>query len=70
MKKEEKWFAVEITAQAEAADAIEFALGEFAALGTEINQLGKKNEPEITVIGYFNELPDERCAARKIRRRA
>jgi ribosomal protein L11 methyltransferase len=29
------------------------------ALGTEINHLRKKNAESVTVVGYFNELPDD-----------
>jgi len=52
---EQKWFALEITASAEASEAVEFALNELNALGTEINNLGKKPAETLTIIGYFNE---------------
>ena len=38
---QQKWFALEITANAEVSEAVEFALNELDALGTEINNLGK-----------------------------
>src|SRR5215203_67718 len=52
---EQKWFALEITADAAASEAVEFALNELDALGTEINNLGKSGAVTLTVIGYFNE---------------
>jgi ribosomal protein L11 methyltransferase len=55
-----KWYSVEIEAAREAIDAIEFALLELGALGTEINTLGKDNNtPVITAVGYFDSPPDE-----------
>jgi ribosomal protein L11 methyltransferase len=53
--KQEKWFALEITADAAVSEAVEFALNELDALGTEINNLGKNAPETLTVIGYFNE---------------
>src|SRR5215213_9793630 len=55
MNNEQKWYALEITASAEAAEAVEFALNELEALGTEINNLGKTQTETLTIIGYFNE---------------
>jgi ribosomal protein L11 methyltransferase len=52
---QQKWFAVEVTADSAAAEAIEFALNELDALGTEINHLGKTPTETLTVIGYFND---------------
>jgi ribosomal protein L11 methyltransferase len=53
--KQIKWYALEITADSAAAEAVEFALNELDALGTEINNLGKTDTESLTVIGYFNE---------------
>ncbi len=53
--KEKIWLALEITADSNAAEAVEFALNELDALGTEINNLGKIPAQTLTVIGYFNE---------------
>lgn len=53
------WFALEITTNAQASEAVEFALNELDALGTEINNLGLKAAESLTVIGYFNEKPDD-----------
>lgn len=51
-----KWFALDITVASEASEAVEFALNELDALGTEINNLGKDKPQEILcVAGYFNE---------------
>jgi ribosomal protein L11 methyltransferase len=52
---QQKWFALEVTARAEASEAVEFALNELDALGTEINNLGKNDTETLTIIGYFNE---------------
>ena len=59
--EQKKWFAFEIVAQTPAAEAVEFALNQLDALGTEINHLGKdKSKETLCVIGYFNEqLSDE-----------
>ena len=46
-----KWFALEITAGSAAAEAVEFALNELEALGTEINNLGKKATETLVVVG-------------------
>ncbi|MGH7784306.1 MAG: 50S ribosomal protein L11 methyltransferase [Candidatus Binatia bacterium] len=54
-----KWFSLEVTAEPEAADAIEHALNELNALGTEISYMPRKVNDAVTVIGYFNELPDD-----------
>jgi ribosomal protein L11 methyltransferase len=53
------WYSVSVTVAPEAAEAIEYALDALDALGTEINHLRKKNLDSVTVVGYFNELPDE-----------
>ncbi|MGC2237133.1 MAG: 50S ribosomal protein L11 methyltransferase [Pyrinomonadaceae bacterium] len=55
----QNWFALEITVETAAAEAVEFALNELEALGTEINNLGKKPTETVTVIGYFNEKPGD-----------
>ena len=59
MTTSEKWYSLEIAAAPEAAEAIEFALNSLEALGTSINHLRKANAESVTVIGYFNELPDD-----------
>jgi len=52
------WYAVRITVSSNAAEAMEFCLNELGALGTEIDQLRKKPTDDVTVVGYFNELPE------------
>jgi ribosomal protein L11 methyltransferase len=59
MNTDESWLALEITVLSEAIEAIEFALNEIGALGTEINLLGKREPQEtICVNGYFNQKPN------------
>lgn len=53
------WFAVEVTVSRDAADAVEHALNELDTLGTEIDQLGKKTNDEVTVIAYFDDEPSK-----------
>jgi ribosomal protein L11 methyltransferase len=53
------WFALEITADSNASEAVEFAFNELEALGTEINNLGKTPSETLTIIGYFNEKPND-----------
>jgi ribosomal protein L11 methyltransferase len=49
------WQAVEIIALSAATEAVEFALLESGALGTEISLFGKNRDAEeVTVIGYFD----------------
>ena len=55
---EQNWFALEITVDTEATEAVEFALNELESLGTEINNPGKLPTETLCVIGYFNEKPD------------
>src|SRR5829696_3782625 len=54
-----KWFAIEITVEPEAAEAIEYAFNSLESLGTEINHLRKSDVEGVTVIGYFNDLPED-----------
>jgi len=59
MNTENIWFALDITVVSGASEAIEFALNQLDALGTEINNLGKKPTETLVVNGYFRELPDD-----------
>ena len=59
MTDDSRWCSLEITATPEAAEAIEFALNSLDTLGTSINHLRKANTQTVTVVGYFNELPDD-----------
>ncbi len=57
-QSEQTWFALEIMVDTNASEAIEFALNELDAKGTEINNLGKdKPKDVLCVVGYFNEKP-------------
>jgi ribosomal protein L11 methyltransferase len=53
--KQKKWFSVEIEVEKAAEEAIEFALNELDSLGNEVDQLGKKQTENLSVVGYFNE---------------
>jgi ribosomal protein L11 methylase PrmA len=55
----ELWYSISVTVAPEATEAIEYAFNSLEALGTEINHLQKKNAATATVVGYFNQLPDE-----------
>ena len=57
--KKINWFALEITAVFDASEAVEFALNELDALGTEINDLSTKRTETVTIVGYFNEKIDD-----------
>lgn len=57
--EKQKWFAIAVTVDAEAAEAVEFAFNEIDALGTEINHLRKTSAETVVVNGFFNELPSE-----------
>jgi ribosomal protein L11 methyltransferase len=58
-KRDLLWYSISVTVAPEAAEAIEYAFNSLEALGTEINHLRKKNAESVTVVGYFNELPDD-----------
>jgi ribosomal protein L11 methyltransferase len=57
-ENQKNWFALKITVDANASEAVEFAFNQLDALGTEINNLGVKQPEFLSVIGYFNEPPD------------
>ncbi len=59
MAEPQSWYSIAVTVPPEAGEAIEYAFNSLEALGTEINHLQKKNSERVTVIGYFNRLPDE-----------
>jgi ribosomal protein L11 methyltransferase len=56
-----RWYALDVSVEREAAEAVEYALMEAGALGTESNQLGAKAPLEanetITVTAYFDAPP-------------
>ena len=58
-ENKKSWFSISVTVAPEVAEAIEYAFNSLEAAGTEINHLRKTNSERVTVIGYFNELPDE-----------
>ncbi|MGB7209180.1 MAG: 50S ribosomal protein L11 methyltransferase [Pyrinomonadaceae bacterium] len=61
MKNDQKgWFAVSVTVKTAATEAIEFAFNSLDSLGTEINDMPKADRDSVTVIGYFQNLPDEK----------
>jgi len=62
----QRWFAIEITAEPEAAEALEYAFNSLESLGTEINHLRKEPMETIVVVGYFNELPSNQSAQDEI----
>ena len=53
------WYSISVTVAPEASEAVESAFNSLDSLGTEINHLRKKNAESVTVVGYFNDLPDE-----------
>ncbi len=59
MAEPQAWYSIAVTVPPEAGEAIEYAFNSLEALGTEINHLQQKNSERVTVIGYFNRLPDE-----------
>ncbi len=52
------WHALEISAAAETAEALEFAFNELDSIGTEINHLRRRTNDDVVVIGYFTEKVD------------
>ncbi len=65
-EKQTTWRLIEITCRREAEEAVQFALNELGALGTEINTLGKSGEPTIVVNGYFNERLDDEVVSENL----
>lgn len=61
-----EWFALEVTAASDAAEAIEFAMNELDCLGSEINSLRKKPGEDLTISGYFEREIDEETVAEAI----
>jgi ribosomal protein L11 methyltransferase len=58
-RTEEKWHSIDITVRPEAVEAIEFALNSLDALGTATSFRRAGLMEEVTVSGYFTEMPDE-----------
>jgi len=55
VSEQEKWYAIEIIVSPDAVEAVEHLLNEFDAVGIEIDQLRKKADDDVTVVGYFSE---------------
>ena len=55
MSEQAKWYAIEVIVSPDAVEAVEHLLNEFDALGIEIDQLRKKADDDVTVVGYFSE---------------
>jgi len=55
VSEQEHWYAIEIIVSPDAVEAVEHLLNEFDALGIEIDQLRKKADDDVTVVGYFSE---------------
>ena len=55
----DRWYAIEITADPYAVEALEFLFNEINSLGTEVQQFHRRENDPVTVTGYFHELPDE-----------
>ena len=57
-EKKQDWYSLEIETDANAVEAIEFALNETGADGIELDLLGKPpNAETVSVVGYFQEKP-------------
>src|SRR5215204_2953415 len=64
--KQKNWFSVEIEVEKAAEEAVEFALNELDSLGNEVDQLGKKQTENLSVVGYFNERINDTILRTKI----
>ncbi len=53
------WFAIDVEAVATATEAIESALNELGAIGTEIDSFLKPSDKPMRVSGYFETLPTD-----------
>lgn len=54
---EQIWHSLSLEVPSSSADAIEFALNELEALGTEVIDFPKQDREVVTVTGYFDTLP-------------
>lgn len=52
------WFAVDVTVDPLASEAVEHAFNVCGTLGTEINDFRKDKAEEICVVGYFDDEPE------------
>lgn len=60
------WHTLTITVEADAVEAIEFALNSLGSIGTEINFLGRSETDSREIIGYFESLPDSEIVRQEI----
>ena len=58
-KTPKTWYAVDVTVDPQAAEAVESAFNELDALGTEVDSLMKKPGEPLRVTGFFETEPDE-----------
>lgn len=56
--KNEIWYALDLTVEPQACEAVEYALMEAGALGTETNQPGGNEAATLTVSAYFPQPPN------------
>ena len=56
---DQKWYSVSVTAAREAEDAVTFALNELGALGIEVGDMPQHRGLTVTVVGYFDDPPEE-----------
>jgi ribosomal protein L11 methyltransferase len=56
---DQEWHSIDVSVRPEAVEAIEFAFNSLDALGTATNFRRAGLMEEVTVSGYFTELPDE-----------
>ena len=61
-----KWLAIDVEADTEAAEAVEYAFNSLDSLGTEIDHLRKSVGDNLKITGYFHELPGADLLSREI----
>ena len=52
------WYALDLTVEAQAREAVEYALMEAGALGTEENDSSDPDESDLTISAYFSQPPN------------
>ncbi len=61
-----KWYAIDVSADPAAAEALEFAFNSLDSLGTEINHLRKSAGDGMTITGYFDDPPNAESLRKEI----
>ena len=61
------WYAFDVSVEPNAVEAVEFALNDLGALGTEFCDFRRKEGEAVTVTGYFEVLPDPQVLADGLR---